>query len=90
MLKFNTGLMTGNVVGRIETLVESGQLPLAYMSAKAHGLHQLTEQLEQKIQDDPKYDELAIFDESEKFTKKSQALIPLRPLNLDDKKSYHI
>ena len=39
MLKFNTGLMTGNVVGRIETLVESGQLPLAYMSAKAHGLH---------------------------------------------------
>ena len=71
MLQYNTSLMTGNVVGRIETLVQSGQLPLAYMSAKSHGLNELAERLEQQIQDDPQYDELAIFDESEKYMKRS-------------------
>ena len=45
---------------------------------------QLAEQIEQKIQDDPKYDELTIFDEAEKYTQRSQSLIPLRPLHLAD------
>jgi len=42
-LSFNTSLLTGNVQERVKTLVKSGQLPLAYMAAKTHGLHELAE-----------------------------------------------
>jgi len=71
-------------------LIAGGQLPLAYMSAKAHGLSEIAEQLEQKLSDDPQYDMMAIIDESEKFAARSKVCLPPRPINLEDGKSYFV
>ena len=43
MLRFNTSILTGNVEDRVRTLVDAGQLPLAYLAAKAHGLNEMVE-----------------------------------------------
>ena len=46
MLRFNTSILTGNIEERVRTLLEAGQLPLAYLCAKAHGLTDMVEFLE--------------------------------------------
>ena len=46
MFKYNCSILTGNVEERVRTLVEAGQLPLAYMAARSHGLHEMVEFLE--------------------------------------------
>jgi len=37
-LRFNTALLSGDVAERVKVLAETGQVPLAYLTAKAHGL----------------------------------------------------
>jgi len=81
-LSFNTSLLTGNIQERVKTLVKSGQLPLAYMAAKTHGLHEMAEQLEAQMGENPEYDSIAILDEVAKYEKKSKVLVPLRPVSL--------
>lgn len=46
MLKYNTSLLTANVEERVRTLVESGQLALAYLAARSHDLHDMVEFIE--------------------------------------------
>lgn len=81
-LSFNTSLLTGNVQERVKTLVKSGQLPLAYMAAKTHGLHELAEQLEAQLSDNSEYDSIAILDEVAKYEQRSKVCVPLRPVSL--------
>jgi len=71
-------------------LIASGQLPLAYMTAKSHGLNEIAEQLEQKMSEDSSYDMMAIIDETEKFASRSKVCLPPRPINLEDGSSYFV
>ncbi|CAD7971175.1 unnamed protein product [Amoebophrya sp. A25] len=49
MRRFNNALMLGSVEDRIKVLAETGQVPLAYLTAKAHGLSELSEALEGNV-----------------------------------------
>lgn len=51
MLKYNSSLLTADVEERCKTLVESGQLALAYLSARTHNLTDMVEFIEQEMQD---------------------------------------
>lgn len=82
MLKYNTSLLTANVEERVRTLVESGQLALAYLAARSHDLHDMVEFIEQEMQDSQTVDATAVMDETEKLLVKSKALIPLRPVSM--------
>lgn len=88
MLMFNTSVLTGNVEERVKTLVAAGQLPLAYMAARAHNLTDMVEYIESEITDSAEYDETQIMDETQKYLAKSKALVPLRPIHMQDKGSY--
>ena len=48
-LRFNTALFTGDVQERVKVLAETGQIPLAYMMAKTHGLTEFAVTLEETI-----------------------------------------
>ena len=37
-LRFNTSVYIGDIQERVKVLAETGQIPLAYLMAKAHGL----------------------------------------------------
>ncbi|CAD7971042.1 unnamed protein product [Amoebophrya sp. A120] len=50
MRRFNNALMLGSVEERVKVLAETGQVPLAYLTAKAHGLTELTEALESNVE----------------------------------------
>ena len=67
MLRFNTSLLTCNVEERVRTLVESGQLPLAFLAAKVHGLEEMVEFLGQEMQDNPDFDFLDTMDQTKDF-----------------------
>jgi len=90
IMRYNTTLLTGDVQERVQTLIASGQLPLAYMTAKSHGLNEIAEQLEQKMSEDSSYDMMAIIDETEKFASRSKVCLPPRPINLEDGSSYFV
>jgi len=49
MFKYNTSLMTVNVEERVKTLMETGQLALAYLAARTHGLTDMVEFIEQEM-----------------------------------------
>lgn len=84
MLRFNTSILTGNVEDRVRTLVEAGQLPLAYLAAKAHGLDEMVEFLGQEMQDSTEYDHLDVIDQTNEFITKGKTLLPLKPINLKE------
>eukprot|EP00351_Strombidinopsis_sp_SopsisLIS2011_P002975 CAMPEP_0116876580 /NCGR_PEP_ID=MMETSP0463-20121206/8487_1 /TAXON_ID=181622 /ORGANISM="Strombidinopsis sp, Strain SopsisLIS2011" /LENGTH=69 /DNA_ID=CAMNT_0004523257 /DNA_START=2218 /DNA_END=2427 /DNA_ORIENTATION=+ len=58
MMKFNLGIYTSDVESRVRTLAEAGQLPLAYMTAKSHGLTDMVEALEQELEDSEEFDHI--------------------------------
>lgn len=89
MLRFNTSVFTGDITERIQTLVSAGQLPLAYMAARAHNLTDMIEYLEQELMDSDQFDQMQIMDEAEKYVSRSKALVPLRPLWADDSKNHY-
>lgn len=80
MLKYNSSLLTADVVERCKTLVETGQLALAYLSARTHNLTDMVEFIEQEMQDSQTIDAMQVMDETEKLLKKGKALAPLRPI----------
>ncbi|GAA5930239.1 hypothetical protein JCM1841_000612 [Sporobolomyces salmonicolor] len=45
MSRFHNALYTGNVEARVAVLAEVGMFPLAYMTAKTNGLHELAESI---------------------------------------------
>jgi len=46
MLKYNSSVLTANIEERVKTLVETGQLALAYLSARSHNLTDMVEFIE--------------------------------------------
>lgn len=48
-LRLNTSMMIGDVHDRVKVLAETGQIPLAYLTAKAHGLKEFEATLEESI-----------------------------------------
>jgi len=50
-LRFNTALLTGDVAERVKVLAETGQVPLAYLMARAHGLSEFEKTLEESIRE---------------------------------------
>lgn len=88
MLKFNTSVLTGDVQERVSTLIASGQLPLAYLSARAHNLHEQVEYIESKIMDSEEYDLSKVMEQTEKYLGRAKALLPVRPIQTSDGQSY--
>lgn len=80
-LRFNTGLMLGDVAERVKVLAETGQVPLAYLTAKAHGLRDFEQTLEESIRTMDGVDVESIIEQAEKYSRKGKTLLPLRPLN---------
>ena len=58
------------------------------MTARAHNLFDMVEYIESEIMDSEDLDFSQIADETEKYMAKSKALIPLRPLHLEEGQSY--
>jgi len=46
-------LLTGDVAERVRILSETGQIPLAYLTAKTHGIKELEEVLEESLKETP-------------------------------------
>ena len=88
MLRYNTATLTANVSEKVRILAENGQIPLAYMTARAHGLDEFTKTLENTLIESEEYDHERIFKEAEKYagnqSQRAKALLPLRPIFLQD------
>ena len=56
ILKFNTAIFTGNIVEKVSVLAETGQIPLAYLTAKSHGLTEQADTLEKTLIESEEYD----------------------------------
>ena len=50
-LCYNTALLNSDFEERVRTLMENGQLPLAYLTARAHNLTDSVEYIESEIMD---------------------------------------
>ena len=74
MTQFNISVYNGDIQQRIKILSETGQLPLAYQMAKVHGRTDLAEAVRKAIPETAK---------KIKWSKKSTALLPPRPLVQD-------
>lgn len=84
MLRYNTATLTANVSEKVRVLAENGQVPLAYMTAKSHGLEEFAKTLENTLIESEEFDHERIFKEASKFigqdSTKAKALLPLRPI----------
>lgn len=90
MLRFNTALYLGDIQERVKMLAETGQsnsitinyvlVPLAYLTAKAHGLTDYEKTLEESINSMEGVDKDQIFANCDKYLRKSKAILPLRPV----------
>lgn len=79
-LRFNTALLTGDVKERINILAETGQIPLAYLMAKSHGLQEIEKTLADSLRETEGLDFDQIEQQAEQFSRKGKSLLPLRPL----------
>ena len=88
MMRYNTATLTANVSEKVRILAENGQIPLAYMTAKSHGLDEFAKTLETTLIESEEYDHERIFREAEKFVgphnSRAKALLPLRPILVKD------
>ena len=66
--EFNVSIYQGDIQSRIKTLVDMGQVALAYQSAVNHGLDDMAAAIKKTMTHEVKY------------SKKSVALIPPKPL----------
>lgn len=71
MSRFNTSLMLGSVEERVKIMAEMGQVPLAALTAKAHGLIEFIPKLEEQLQGN---------DVSVHVPPRARLLLPLVPL----------
>ena len=79
-LRFNTALYTGDVSERVKVLAETGQIPLAYMMARSHGLHEYAQTLQESLQGMDGVQADKVVQEAEQYARKGRALLPLRPV----------
>jgi len=88
MLRYNQATLTADVTEKVKVLAENGQIPLAYMTAKTHGLEEFAKTLENSLIEDEQYDHERIFKEAEKYIglskNRSKALLPCRPVFIAD------
>ncbi|GMH39915.1 hypothetical protein BSKO_07819 [Bryopsis sp. KO-2023] len=56
MGRFQSALFLGDVRERVKVLEESGQIPLAYVTAKTHGLDEEAERLREGLVEEPEVD----------------------------------
>mmetsp|Transcript_33362 Transcript_33362/g.51153 ORF Transcript_33362/g.51153 Transcript_33362/m.51153 type:complete len:334 (-) Transcript_33362:736-1737(-) len=80
MLRFNSATLLGDVSEKVKVLASNGQVPLAYMTAKSHGLEEFAKTLENTLIESEEYDHERIFKEAERFTSAGKALLPCRPV----------
>lgn len=84
MLRYNQATLTANISEKVKVLAENGQIPLAYMTAKSHGLEEFAKTLENTLIEDEQYDHERIFKEAEQYvgakSNRSKALLPCRPI----------
>eukprot|EP00928_Gymnodinium_smaydae_P028308 TRINITY_DN2160_c0_g3_i1.p1 TRINITY_DN2160_c0_g3~~TRINITY_DN2160_c0_g3_i1.p1 ORF type:complete len:1244 (-),score=301.09 TRINITY_DN2160_c0_g3_i1:224-3895(-) len=71
MSRFSNALMLGNIEERVKVLAEMGQVPLAYLTAKAHNLEEFIPKLEEQ---------LATNDIAAHIPANARLLVPLVPL----------
>lgn len=71
MSRFHNAVMLGNIEERVKILAEMGQIPLAALTAKAHGLTDFVTKLEEQLQG---------CDIASAIPNKSHLLVPPRPL----------
>jgi proteasome assembly chaperone (PAC2) family protein len=87
-LRFNSATLIADPAEKVKVLAETGQIPLAYLTARSHGLEQFTKTLEKTIRESEEYDHERIFQEAEKYigtkSQRSKALLPLRPVFVGD------
>jgi len=77
---FSNSLMLGTIRDRIKVLMQTGQVALAYASAKAHKLNDLLPFIEEDMQNRG-IDYIHDFDEQiRERTSKAKALLPCRPV----------
>jgi hypothetical protein len=67
MLRYNQATLSANITEKVKILAENGQIPLAYMTAKAHGLEEFSKTLENSLIEDAQYDHERIFKEAEQY-----------------------
>jgi coatomer protein complex subunit alpha (xenin) len=81
---FENSILLGNVRDRVKLLMQTGQIALAYMSAKAHNLEDLIEMIEEEMQNR----EIKLAEDySEQLrerTAKAQCLLPCRPIFIEN------
>jgi hypothetical protein len=83
MLRFDSATLNANAVEKVKVLAESGQVPLAYMTAKAHGVEDYAKTLETTLIESEEYDHERVFAEAEAMIKRgkgAKALLPCRPV----------
>ena len=83
MLRFDSATLNASAADKVKVLAEAGQVPLAYMTAKAHGVEDFAKTLEQTLVESDEYDHERIFAEAEAMLKRgkgARALLPCRPL----------
>ncbi|KAL3835149.1 hypothetical protein ACJIZ3_009885 [Penstemon smallii] len=73
--QFHVALYLGDVRERVEILENAGHLPLAYVTALVHGLHDIAERLAVELGDDNN-----IPSSPESFVQKASLLIPPSPV----------
>jgi hypothetical protein len=49
-------MLTSNTTEKVRILAENGQVPLAYITARSHGLEEFSKTLEQTLVDSDEYD----------------------------------
>lgn len=64
----------------MKVLAETGQIPLAYMMAKTHGLVEFATTLEESIRTMDGVDVDRVLAEADNYARKGKALLPLRPV----------
>lgn len=81
---FENSVLLGNVRDRVKVLIQTGQLALALMSARAHNLQDIIPLIEEEI----KTKEMSLaddFDEqSNERTQKAKCLLPCRPVFIEN------
>jgi hypothetical protein len=73
-------MLTANTTEKVKILAENGQVPLAYITARSHGLEEFSKTLEQTLVESDEYDHEKIIKEADRLCKKAKAILPCRPI----------
>lgn len=87
VLRFNSATLTANVAEKVKVLAENGQVPLAFITARSHGLEEFAKTLETTLIESEEYDHERIFKEADRLVRgkdgqqtRAKALLPCRPI----------